>query len=51
MTGYTVHTGSSDEFAEGWDRIFKKSTDQKSTKKTPAKAKKTATKKKKKSKS
>ena len=21
-TGYTVHTGSSEEFASGWDRIF-----------------------------
>ena len=50
MTGYTVHTGSSDEFAEGWDRIFKKATDKKPTKKKPAKAKKTTSKKKKKSK-
>lgn len=22
MTGYTVHSGSNDKFAEGWDRIF-----------------------------
>ncbi len=22
MTGYTVHTGSSDKFAAGWDQIF-----------------------------
>ena len=22
MTGYTVHTGTSDQFADGWDRIF-----------------------------
>lgn len=22
MTGYTVNTGSSEEFASGWDRIF-----------------------------
>ena len=22
MTGYTVHTGSSDKFSEAWDRIF-----------------------------
>lgn len=22
MTGYTVHTGSSEDFASGWDRIF-----------------------------
>jgi hypothetical protein len=25
MTGYTVHTGSSEKFASGWDQIFKKS--------------------------
>ena len=23
MTGYTVHTGSTEKFAEGWDQIFK----------------------------
>ncbi len=38
MTGYTVHTGSSEDFAEGWDRVFKdnkpKSADKK---KKPAK--------------
>lgn len=22
MTGYTVHTGSSDKFASGWDQVF-----------------------------
>ena len=22
MTGYTVHTGSTQQFSEGWDRIF-----------------------------
>ena len=22
MTGYTVHTGSSDKFAVAWDRVF-----------------------------
>jgi hypothetical protein len=22
MTGYTVHTGSNDKFASGWDQIF-----------------------------
>ncbi|VAX38921.1 hypothetical protein MNBD_PLANCTO02-3342 [hydrothermal vent metagenome] len=22
MTGYTVHTGSSEKFTEGWDRVF-----------------------------
>lgn len=24
MTGYTVHTGSSEKFAAGWDSIFQK---------------------------
>lgn len=40
MTGYTVHTGSSEDFASGWDRIFgdKKKKDEKSQKKS-AKAK------------
>lgn len=23
MTGYTVHTGSTKRFTEGWDRVFK----------------------------
>jgi hypothetical protein len=22
MTGYTVHTGTSKKFVEGWDRVF-----------------------------
>lgn len=22
MTGYTVHTGSTEKFSSGWDRIF-----------------------------
>jgi len=45
MTGYTVHTGSSVKFSEGWDKIFSKS-----PKKKPSGAKsaaKTATTKKK----
>jgi hypothetical protein len=25
MTGYTVHTGSNEQFSTGWDQIFKKS--------------------------
>jgi hypothetical protein len=25
MTGYTVHTGSTEKFAAGWDTIFGKS--------------------------
>ncbi|MGE5192092.1 MAG: hypothetical protein ACM3U2_06275 [Deltaproteobacteria bacterium] len=24
MTGYTVHTGSTEKFAAGWDEIFRK---------------------------
>ena len=24
MTGYTVHTGATEKFVEGWDHIFKK---------------------------
>lgn len=43
MTGYTVHTGSTEKFSDGWDRIFsgkkksggkKKSTKSRSGKKT-----------------
>jgi hypothetical protein len=41
MTGYTVHTGSTEKFAEGWDQIFKTP-----ARKTPAKAKKATAKKK-----
>lgn len=33
MTGYTVHTGSTEKFAEGWDNIFRKSGGVKSAKK------------------
>jgi len=35
MTGYTVHTGSNDNFRDGWDQIFSDG------KKKPAKKKKT----------
>lgn len=51
MTGYTVHTGSSEKFTEGWDNIFGGSTTGKKTakkataKKKPAAKKKTAKKK------
>ena len=24
MTGYTVHTGSSEKFSQGWDQIFQR---------------------------
>lgn len=51
MTGYTVHTGSSEDFADGWDRIFKnKKSDPKAEKQKPSKAKKKTVKKKKKTK-
>jgi hypothetical protein len=36
MTGYTVHTGSTKDFSDGWDRIFQKPT-KKKPKKKPAK--------------
>lgn len=26
MTGYTVHTGASQKFVSGWDRVFGKAT-------------------------
>ena len=32
MTGYTVHTGSSAEFSDGWDRIFGKKPSRSKTK-------------------
>jgi hypothetical protein len=39
MTGYTVHTGTSKKFTEGWDNIFdsKKSAGNKSGRKKAAK--------------
>jgi len=43
MTGYTVHTGSSKKFSEGWDNIFggsKKSGSKKSDKATSKKSSK-----------
>ena len=51
MTGYTVHTGSTEDFSNGWDRIFgekivKKEKKQKKAKKKTA-AKKESKKKKK----
>jgi hypothetical protein len=56
MTGYTVHTGSTEKFSSGWDRIFPeqagKRASQSGAKKTKGAAKprssKTATAKKKK---
>ena len=48
MTGYTVHTGSNENFSSGWDSVFDKGTKgkKKSSGKAAAKpAKKTASKK------
>lgn len=41
MTGYTVHTGASKKFTEGWDNIFDKKSPgkKKATKKKKAGAK------------
>lgn len=38
MTGYTVHTGSSEKFSEGWDKIFGGSTKKSGKKSTSASA-------------
>lgn len=48
MTGYTVHTGSSEKFSEGWDQIFKQGQKKAAAKKaeTPAAAGKAASEKK-----
>lgn len=41
MTGYTVHTGATAKFVEGWDHIFKKRAAEKGASKAkPAKTKK-----------
>lgn len=41
MTGYTVHTGSSEKFSGGWDKIFgqKQAGKAKSAQRKPAKKK------------
>jgi hypothetical protein len=51
MTGYTVHTGSTEKFASGWDEIFKtkKAKDKKSARKTSVAKNKSAKQSKKKS--
>jgi len=54
MTGYTVHTGSTEKFSEGWDRIFErgsKSSKKKAASGSAAKSKKKAARKKSKAKS
>ncbi|WP_417382302.1 hypothetical protein [Gimesia sp.] len=42
MTGYTVHTGSTEDFSNGWDRIFGEKTVKKEKKQKKAKKKTTA---------
>lgn len=39
MTGYTVHTGSTEDFSNGWDRIFGEKTVKKEKKNKKAKKK------------
>ena len=39
MTGYTVHTGSSDKFSTGWDNIFGKADSKKKLAKNQKKEK------------
>ena len=46
MTGYTVHTGTSDKYATGWDAIFGKAPAKKAVKAKKAAPKKAAKKKK-----
>ncbi|QGQ22978.1 hypothetical protein F1728_09965 [Gimesia benthica] len=45
VTGYTVHTGSSEDFTKGWDRIFGDNTVEKAKKKKKSKKKTSAKKK------
>lgn len=40
MTGYTVHTGSSEKFSSGWDQIFSGAAGKKKPNKASASAKK-----------
>ena len=44
MTGYTVHTGSSEKFSSGWDQIFKSGVKKKTAASKTAVSKKRATK-------
>jgi len=45
VTGYTVHTGSTEDFTQGWDRIFGDKTVEKAKKKKKKSKKKTTAKK------
>jgi hypothetical protein len=40
MTGYTVHTGTNDKFAAGWDNVFSAGKGKKADKKPATGAKK-----------
>tara|TARA_R110002095_G_scaffold215691_3_gene210607 strand:+ start:6103 stop:6261 length:159 start_codon:yes stop_codon:yes gene_type:complete len=42
VTGYTVHTGSTDDFSKGWDQIFSDKALKKEKKKKKTKKKTTA---------
>ncbi len=42
MTGYTVHTGSTKDFSNGWDQIFSDKSVSKEKKKKKSKKKTTA---------
>jgi hypothetical protein len=42
MTGYTVHTGSTEKFAAGWDEIFRRGAAKKSAPKKKPAAKKSS---------
>ena len=44
MTGYTVHTGSTEKFSSGWDQIFSAGETKKSKKKVSSAKKPTAAK-------
>jgi len=46
MTGYTVHTGTTVKFSDGWDKIFSKGAKKKSPSAKPAAKKATSAKKK-----
>tara|TARA_R110002111_G_scaffold168038_2_gene234040 strand:- start:173808 stop:173987 length:180 start_codon:yes stop_codon:yes gene_type:complete len=42
VTGYTVHTGSTDDFSKGWDQIFGEKTVKKEKKQKKSKKQTTA---------
>ena len=44
MTGYTVHTGSTEKFTAGWDSVFSGDSGKKKKKAAPSRAPKKKTK-------